>query len=250
MVAGDEDADLEADAWRARIVGELVVGVRGLPAAEVPDALCRVCGGLLPTVSGLSVSVQSDSAESAVVLCASDAVAGRLAEIQYTLGEGPCTEAVRLRAPVFATDLTRAPDVRRWPLFSAQAAMAGAKAVFSLPLTSGASPLGTLDLYRDTAGTLDSDQLRTALLVADAFTLAVNSLDRDSEETEGVVAWLEGAWSDREEIHQATGMIMVQLGVSAEEAALRLRARAFAQGRTSREVAKDIVDRTTDMRHG
>jgi AmiR/NasT family two-component response regulator len=62
------------------------------------------------------------------------------------------------------------------------------------------------------------------------------------------VTWLEGAESDREEIHQATGMIMAQLGVSAEEALLRLRARAFAQGRTSSDVARAIIDRTADIR--
>ncbi len=44
-------------------------------------------------------------------------------------------------------------------------------------------------------------------------------------------------------------MIMVQLDVSAEEALLRLRARAFAQGRTTSEVARDVVNRTMDMRH-
>ncbi|MEU2421926.1 hypothetical protein ABZ619_12985 [Streptomyces sp. NPDC007851] len=42
---------------------------------------------------------------------------------------------------------------------------------------------------------------------------------------------------------------MIQLGVSAEEALLRLRARAFAQGRTSAGVARAIIDRTMDIRH-
>jgi hypothetical protein len=34
---------------------------------------------------------------------------------------------------------------------------------------------------------------------------------------------------------------MVQLGVDADEASVRLRARAFAQGRTAIEVAHDVV---------
>lgn len=117
--------------------------------AAVPEALCRTCVTLLPAVSGLSVSVLGEGSDTGVVLCASDGVAARLAEIQYTLGEGPCREAVRLRAPVLATDLTRAPDTRRWPLFSVQAARAGAEAAFSLPLGSVGSSLGTLDLYNE-----------------------------------------------------------------------------------------------------
>ncbi|MFD9404788.1 GAF and ANTAR domain-containing protein [Streptomyces sp. NPDC060011] len=244
--SSEEDADRETNALRARIVGQLIAAVRGLPADAVPGALCRSCLELLPAVSGLSVTVE-DGAGSAVVLCASDAVAARLAELQYTLGEGPCSEAVRLRAPVFAADLTAAPDTRRWPMFASQAIPAGVRAAFSIPLTGAFEALGTLDLYRDKPGGLTGDQLRTALLVADAFALVVNALGGASQGGEGVVAWLEDAVSDREEIHQATGMIMVRLGVSAEEAGLRLRALAFAQGRTSRDVALDIVNRTLDV---
>ncbi|KUN15104.1 hypothetical protein AQI96_02590, partial [Streptomyces canus] len=228
---GGGDAEQETDVERSRIVSELIAGLSGLSPSEVPGALCRHCVALLPEVAGLSISMPADGSDRGVVLCASDDVAARLAEIQFTLGEGPCREATRLRAPVFATDLTRAPDARRWPLFSAQATKVGVEAVFSLPLTGTGTPLGTLDLYRRTAGSLSVDRLRTALLVADAVTLTVLALDQASPDFEGVVTWLSGAESDREEVHQATGMIMMQLGVSAEEALLRLRARAFAQGR-------------------
>ncbi|MEV6500855.1 GAF and ANTAR domain-containing protein [Streptomyces prunicolor] len=251
-MAGDDmlgggDAEQEADAERARIAHELIAGVRGLAPSDVPDALCRSCVTLLPAASGLSVSVLADGSDMGVVLFASDDVAARLAEIQYTLGEGPCREAVQLRARVFGTDLTRAAERRRWPLFSVQAVKAGVGAVFSLPLAGTGSVLGTLDLYRETPGSLSGDDVRTALLVADAVTLAVIALDHTSLDSHAVVTWLAGAESDREEIHQATGMIMVQLGVSASEALLRLRARAFAQGRTSTEVARDVIDRSLDL---
>lgn len=245
---GGGDAGEETDIERARIAQRLIAGVRGLPSQEVPDALCRACVGLLPTGLGLSVSVLGDNPDTGVVLCASNDVSTQLAELQYTLGEGPCREAVRLSAPVLATDLARTPDADRWPLFSVQTVKAGARAVFSAPLTGAGSALGTLDLYRDTPGSLSSDHVRTVLLVADAVTLAVLALDQASSDFEGVVTWLSGAESDREEVHQATGMIMMQLGVSAEEALLRLRARAFTQGRTATEVARAIIERTMDLR--
>ncbi|MFD8222927.1 GAF and ANTAR domain-containing protein [Streptomyces massasporeus] len=246
---GDEDAERETHILRARIARELIDSVRELPAVSVPEALCRACVSLVPDVSGLSMSVVGRGAGMGVVLCASDEVAAQLAEIQYTLGEGPCTDAVRLRAPVFAADLTRAPDARRWPLFAVQAAKAGAEAVFSLPLGGAAGALGTLDLYREAAGPLDDDHVRSALLIADALTLAVTALDHASADSGGVVTWLQGAESDREEIHQATGMLMVRLGVSAEEALLRLRARAFAQGSTSLAIARAIIAGSTDIGH-
>ncbi|MEU6275310.1 GAF and ANTAR domain-containing protein [Streptomyces populi] len=246
---GGEDAERVAQVQRGRIAHELTAAVRGLAPAAMPDALCRVCVTLLPEVSGLSVSVGGLDEGTGVLLFASDEVAALLAETQYTLGEGPCTEAVRLRAPVLVPDLASGPGARRWPLFTARAAEAGAEAVFSLPLPGAAVPLGTLDMYRRSAGGMSDEHLRTALLVADVLTLAVTALDHASAGSADVVPLLEGAQSDREEVYQATGMIMVQLGVSAEEALLRLRARAFAQDRTSVDIARAVIDRTMDMRH-
>ncbi|MFJ8940396.1 GAF and ANTAR domain-containing protein [Streptomyces sp. NPDC102365] len=242
------DAEQEIQILRTRITRELVGAVRDVPPALVPRALCRVCASLLPDVAGLSLSVLGQETGMNVVLFATDEVAGHLAEIQYTLGDGPGVEAVRLRAPVFAPDVTLGADVRRWPLFCVQAAKAGAAAVFSMPLTAGARALGTLDLYQKTTGPLDGGQVRTALLVADALSLAVTAIERAASGSGGVVTWLDGAESDRVEIHQATGVLMVHLGVGAEEALLRLRARAFAQGSTSLDVARAVIDGSTDFR--
>ena len=51
------------------------------------------------------------------------------------------------------------------------------------------------------------------------------------------------SWSSRAEIHQATGMVLVQLGVSAADAFARLRAHAFAEQRLLGDVARDVVAR-------
>jgi AmiR/NasT family two-component response regulator len=47
----------------------------------------------------------------------------------------------------------------------------------------------------------------------------------------------------RAEIHQATGMVVAQLGVSAQDALARLRAYAFAEQRLLGDVAHDVVSR-------
>lgn len=145
---GGGDSEQDTDVERSRIVGELIAGVRGLPPSEAPGALCRNCVALLPEVAGLAISMLADGSDRGVVLCASDDVAARLAELQYTLGEGPCREAARLRAPVFATNLTQAPDTRRWPLFSVQATKAGARAVFSCPWWAPERPWAPLTCTR------------------------------------------------------------------------------------------------------
>jgi AmiR/NasT family two-component response regulator len=44
-------------------------------------------------------------------------------------------------------------------------------------------------------------------------------------------------------IHQATGMVLVQLGVDAEAAFARLRGHAYVTGRRLGDVARDVVGR-------
>ena len=56
-------------------------------------------------------------------------------------------------------------------------------------------------------------------------------------------AWWDGLHSDRAEVHQATGMILAQLGIPAQDAFVRLRAYAFAHRRPLGDVARDVVAR-------
>ncbi len=63
--------------------------------------------------------------------------------------------------------------------------------------------------------------------------------------------WWEPAVGGRAEIHQATGMVLVQLGVSATDALARMRSYAFVEQRLLIDVAHDVVARrlvfTDDM---
>lgn len=242
---GDDPAD------RRHITDALTRAAQGLDAKEVPAALCRASLRLLP-VTGISVSLGAGNSVRAL-WCASDETAARLAEAQYTLGDGPCRTALELVAPVLAPDLTKGPDARRWPVFARQAVELGVLAVFALPLGTGGQAVGTLDLYRDTLGTLSERDLRIALLVSDAVTFAVlNQMpgtdDSAQPDDGGVASWVEAAEADHAEVHQAVGMVMVQLGVDPQQALDRLRARAFVLGRTVTEVARDVLTRSVRFR--
>lgn len=52
----------------------------------------------------------------------------------------------------------------------------------------------------------------------------------------------------RREVHQATGMVLAQLGLSATEAFSRLQAHAFFSGYTVEYVAREVVMRRLDFR--
>ncbi len=222
----------------------LLASIRGAGVGEVPGRLCELCTELLP-VSGASISLMVQTTTRRI-LSSSDEVSRQLAEWQYTLGDGPCIQAYSTGAPVFAADLSNGADSWRWPVFALRALETGAKAVFSFPLAIGAIAAGTLDLYRNSPGSLSAREVSAALLIADTATLEVLRLyagegetgDRDGAETD----WLADE-VDHDEVHHATGMVMIQLGVGAEEALLILRARAFALGTTLNALAHGVVTR-------
>jgi hypothetical protein len=76
------------------------------------------------------------------VMCVTDPVSEQLAEVQLTLGEGPCHDVLASAAPVLAGDLGDAESARRWPGFTPAAGRLGATAVFAFPLVVGAIRAG------------------------------------------------------------------------------------------------------------
>ena len=214
-------------------------------AAHGPDVegLCLACLTGLPDIRGVGVTAMTP--ETQQVRYASDATSARVEQLQFLLGEGPCRDAYASAAPVLAQDLREPEWGQKWPTFTPAAVLAGALAVFALPLRVGQARVGVLDLYRDTAGSLPDRTLAAAWVLADAVTellLAETVTNADDEPTasrDGRVDYL----LQRASVHQATGMISVQLGVAVEDALARLRAYAFAAGRDLDEVAADVVAR-------
>jgi hypothetical protein len=115
-------------------------------------------------------------------------------------------------------------------------------AIFAFPLQVGAIRIGVLDLYRDTPGPLTTVELADAVAFADTATVVLLYL-QDHPGPDGEPTALTGPIDSRAEVHQATGMITVQLGVSLTEALLRLRAHAYDSGQSVTDVAADVVAR-------
>ena len=190
--------------------------------------------------------VAARGADPDFVMCVTGPVSEQLAELQLTLGEGPCHDVLTSAAPVLAGDLGDPEFSRRWPAFTPAAGRLSAGAVFAFPLIVGAIRTGVLGLYRGSPGPLSGRQLGDVLILADAATvLLLDSGRRGGGDGDG--AGLDGQARDlalhRAEIDQATGMLTVQLGVAAAEAFARLRAYAYSQDRRLADVAGDIVAR-------
>jgi hypothetical protein len=201
-------------------------------------ALCRAAV-LRLGVDGASVTAVSGLVAHEPVF-ASDQASARLEESQFTMGEGPGTDDFRPGSPMLIPELGAV--AARWPGFVPAAIAAGARAVFSFPLQAGAIHVGVLSLYRARPGPLQAEELADGLVFAD---IALQLLLDASSGITGLPDYqpLDGVPGVRAEVHQATGMISAQLGVSLEEAFVRLRAHAFASGAALGEVAGDVVRR-------
>lgn len=101
--------------------------------------------------------------------------------------------------------------------------------------------------YRDQPGPLSDDQHADALVMADVAARWV--LDVQADAPAGAMAHeLETVADFHFVVHNAAGMVTVQLGVSVTEALIRLRAYAFSQNRQLADVAEDIVERRLRLR--
>ncbi len=84
--------------------------------------------------------------------------------LQSELRQGPCVTAYVTGEAVAVPDLTQ--DVL-FSEFSRRAQESGLAAVFAFPLRHGGARLGALDLYRDTVGPLDPEDVAAAQTLAD-----------------------------------------------------------------------------------
>ena len=174
-----------------------------------------------------------------VTLCVTDETAGRLEDLQDVLGQGPGPDAYRTGRTV-STSLGSPADPR-WPVFrqSAQAAV-GSVSLYSFPIQPDGAPLGVLTLHQ-----LEPRPLRYELaelgFLADALGVALLR-DPGSRAEAGL-----GPWSSRALVHQATGMVVAQLGIAPDDALAVLRAHAYAHATTLDGIAARVTSRQLDF---
>ena len=116
------------------------------------------------------------------------------------------------------------------------------RAVFGFPLQVGAVRLGALNLYRDQPGPLSDDQHADALVMADVSAAAVLMMQANAPPGKLAEELVTGS-EFRYVVHQASGMVAVQLNVDIAQAIVRLRGYSFTNDRPLTEVAQDVVAR-------
>ncbi|MFG2456977.1 GAF and ANTAR domain-containing protein [Streptomyces sp. NPDC048523] len=221
----------------AEVLRSLRLGRVGDPA----QACARALGA-----AGVTLSLLVGPERSAEPLWSHPGLSGRFEELQFTLGEGPGPEAVRTGSPVLEPDLERVRPAR-WPaLLPAVRELGAVHGVCCFPLGIGAIRIGVLTVLCDRDRQLSRQQYADAVALSAMLTSAFLNGEPRGEEA-GVQGFAMGVRQPsglrRAVVHQATGMVSVQLGVSMEEALLRLRAHAYGSAHPLGEVAEAVVTR-------
>lgn len=172
---------------------------------------------------------------------ATDELSATLNDLQDVVGEGPSFDAA-LTGEVVVAQLGDG-DESRWAMFSDRLDAFGfVGTLVAVPLRAELSVLGVLSMHRAGPGQ-DEDLVSARFLGATVGPALlqdprVGRPDQVSKE----------AWATRSQIHQATGMIVAQVGVRTEDAMALLRGHAFARNTTLLDVARDIVERRINFR--
>ncbi|MEU4210177.1 hypothetical protein AB0F13_09305 [Streptomyces sp. NPDC026206] len=214
----------------AEVLRSLYASGRGDPATTFAAAL---------GTDDVTVSVVLDAGHTEQ-LWSSGSTGTQFAEMQRTFGEGPECDAMRSGNAVLVPGLVAVP-VERWPLLLPAVAGLPVGAVFCFPLGIGAIQVGVLTALRARPGPLSAEETTDALALASALTTLFLDGEGRRDGRPGVALPPHG-WQQAV-VHQATGMVSVQLTVSLAAALLRLRATAFSRNQPIVELAQDIVSR-------
>lgn len=210
------------------------------PAGNVIERLCAGAAELLDT-PGIAVAVASAGPE-LLTLGRTDAC-GPFDRLQSDFGEGPAWAAHHQGWPVIVPDLGQDDT---WPAFGPAASELGLRAVFAFPLRRGSARIGSLTLYRQVAGELTDDEHADAVAVA-RVAVALVLASQAGRPVDDLDQMFHDGGQDGVVIHQASGMVSVQLGIAVAAALSVLRAHAFTAGRPLHDVATDVVARRLRM---
>ena len=212
-------------------------------SAESPLSLrmCQACVGILGMDGGSLTLAYAD--EQRVTLCATDEWSAQLEDLQEVIGEGPSYDAYRDRT--IQTLVVDGAAELRWPLLADGIKLGlGRCVVYAIPIKPGPQTMGVATFYQREPSELliDADE---AQLLIDAVGVALvkdpDILDDDS------IAKAE-SWNSRARVHQATGMVMAQLGITSEDGFALLRAHAYAHQQSLVATSADVIARRLDFR--
>lgn len=150
-----------------RSLADLMAGMAAsfhqpVPLAELLMTIVQAAQDAIPGVDHVGVSLAHAQGRIETVAW-TDPIVGRIDDVQYSLEEGPCVDAIRTRRQSWSNDL--ATDAR-WSRFGPQADALGIRSQMGVALFDEPSIVGGLNLYAGEAGAFDEETPRVAAIFA------------------------------------------------------------------------------------
>jgi hypothetical protein len=169
-----------------------------------------------------------------VTAAANDDVARHIDELERTLGEGPCVDAIVDEAVFMDGDLT---DGSPWPQLTARAmAETSVRGMAGFRLIVDGKKSGALNLFSDNAGGLTPQSIDEAVLLASFVSVALLA----TGERQTATTLRAGLESNRE-IGKAVGLLMAFHKINDEDAFGLLRKASQDMNLKVAEVARRVV---------
>lgn len=238
---------LSAGVGGRTVSAEDAAGGRGhnrylFPAAELPALLEAVAVRACVAVTGVDGAGAVARQDGADVVASSNLLAGAVDDWQYSVGEGPCVDAVRTGSTVVLGSTSRE---SAWARFVPGAHRLGVRSALSLPLRVAGDVVGSLNLYSRREDQFDDAAVHQGELFARpaAATLAVLGIvDHAADAAD--VAGLE--LQDAAMVARAVGVLLGSTpGLSVPAARARLVAMAGEQDVAVVVLARQIVAAVT-----
>lgn len=202
----------------------------------------RLCEASRRMLDGDGVALTLDYLrQGRLTLYASNEQAAGLEDLQEVVGEGPGYDAARTGSIVVAT--FGPDDDGQWDALRERLGHGTFQGtIVAIPLSGEGVQVGVMTLHRSTS--IERENVEEAGFIGATVGAAI------IEHSHDIATRQDGhdAWVHRSKIHQATGMIVAQVGIRPEDAMALLRGQAFARGVTLEAVAQEIIDRRINFR--
>ncbi|MCW2843220.1 MAG: hypothetical protein JWN22_1136 [Nocardioides sp.] len=197
---------------------------------ETLDLIARAARETVPGFdhAGISIRHRDGTIET---LAGTDQLVWELDDLQYTLMEGPCVDAMQTE-PIVVVEHAR--HAQRWPRYMPGAVRAGLRSQLAVRLYLEDDTIGGLNLYSTDAETIDPEAEQIATLFASHAAIA---LGRAQEEHH-----LNEALGSRKIIGQAIGLVMERHQIDEDRAFSFLLRASSTSNIKLRTLAGEVVD--------
>ncbi|BCQ09848.1 hypothetical protein JMUB5695_03298 [Mycobacterium heckeshornense] len=182
---------------------------QGSDPSDVYAAICVAATLIVPGCDHASLLLRRNGGY--VTVGASDRIAQQIDDLELSVGDGPCLDAIEEETPQIEPDLT---TPSQWPELAARlVAETPVRGAMGFRILVDRRKTGALNLFSDTANRFNTESAGRAIVLAAFASVAINAIAQG----EDAATLRRGLLSNRE-IGKAIGMLMLLHKFSEREA--------------------------------